>query len=93
VKCGPARFFCYACNRIELRNFRNYERLKLDVERGINVFFGDNGQGKTNLLEAVYLCACARSHRTPRDVDLIRKGADGYTPVSGFWIPAGMRRH
>ncbi len=65
--------------RIDLHNFRNYERLTLDVEPGINVFFGDNGQGKTNLLEAVYLCACARSHRTPRDVDLIRKGSDGYS--------------
>ncbi len=65
--------------RIELRDFRNYQKLELAVQPGINVFFGDNGQGKTNLLEAIYLCACARSHRTSRDVDLIRKGADAYT--------------
>lgn len=65
--------------QIHLQNFRNYESLTLDVEPGINVFFGENGQGKTNLLEAVYLCACARSHRTSRDADLIRKGADGYS--------------
>ncbi|MBP7401248.1 MAG: DNA replication/repair protein RecF [Clostridia bacterium] len=65
--------------RIQLQDFRNYDRLDLSVGPGINVFFGENGQGKTNLLEAVYLCACARSHRTPRDADLIRKGADGYS--------------
>ncbi|NLN46990.1 MAG: DNA replication/repair protein RecF, partial [Clostridiaceae bacterium] len=75
--------------RIELHNFRNYENLTLDVEPGINVFFGDNGQGKTNLLEAVYLCACARSHRTPRDVDLIRKGTDGYTAGVRFMDARG----
>ena len=76
-------------SRIQLKDFRNYERLTLDVEPGINVFFGENGQGKTNLLEAVYLCACARSHRTSRDADLIRKGADGYSAGVKFFDARG----
>lgn len=56
---------------IELRYFRNYVSLKIGTEPGINVFYGDNAQGKTNILEAVYLCACARSHRTAKDNELI----------------------
>jgi len=61
-------------NRIELRNFRNYVSLNIGTEPGINVFYGDNAQGKTNILEAVYLCACARSHRTAKDSELIYHG-------------------
>jgi DNA replication and repair protein RecF len=64
--------------RIELTEFRNYERQVIETEPGINVLFGDNAQGKTNILEAVYLCACARSHRTSRDTDLIRHTSDRY---------------
>ncbi len=76
-------------SRIQLKDFRNYERLTVDVEPGINVFFGENGQGKTNLLEAMYLCACARSHRTSRDADLIRMGADGYSAGVRFFDARG----
>ena len=63
---------------IELQNYRNYQSQTITVEPDINVFFGANAQGKTNILEAVYLCACARSHRTSRDTDLISQGADQY---------------
>lgn len=63
---------------VGLSTFRNYETLKIDLASGINVFFGLNAQGKTNILEAVYLCACARSHRTSRDVDMIKSGYDQY---------------
>lgn len=64
--------------QIELHNFRNYEKQVIDVQQGINVFFGNNAQGKTNILEAIYLCACARSHRTARDSDLIRHEDNKY---------------
>lgn len=64
--------------KIELAEFRNYERQSIATEPGINVFYGDNAQGKTNILEAVYLCACARSHRTSRDADLIRHSSNRY---------------
>ena len=64
--------------RLELRDFRNYESLNLDINEKTNLFFGQNGQGKTNLLEAVYMCSCARSHRTARDQDLVRRGSEKY---------------
>jgi len=61
---------------IELSDFRNYHSQQIAVHPDINVFFGANAQGKTNILEAVYLCACARSHRTSRDTELIRQNGD-----------------
>ena len=63
---------------IQLQNYRNYRRLDLEVEPSINVLYGPNAQGKTNLIEAIYLCACARSHRTSKDRDLILRGNREY---------------
>jgi DNA replication and repair protein RecF len=60
--------------RLTLRNFRNYHRLEFAPARGLSVFFGANAQGKTNLLEAVYLLATTRAARG-NDADLIRWGA------------------
>lgn len=65
-------------NKIVLKQFRNYEHLELSLGPKINFLFGENGQGKTNLLEAIYLCTCARSHRTSKDADLKRKDSDFY---------------
>lgn len=62
--------------RAELRQFRSYEACELAPCEGVNVLLGDNGQGKTNVLEALYLCCTGRSHRTRQDRDLIRWGAD-----------------
>ena len=56
---------------LRLTNFRNYRKLDLSFNDGIHVFYGDNAQGKTNLLEAIFLCTCARSHRTGRDEELV----------------------
>lgn len=64
--------------KLKLKNFRNYEEETIEIASGTNVFVGKNAQGKTNILEAIYLCTCARSHRTGRDSDLIRDGADNY---------------
>lgn len=57
---------------LKLTNYRNYADLALDFSEGINVFLGENAQGKTNLLESIYVLALARSHRTSSDKDLIR---------------------
>lgn len=54
-----------------LQNYRNYERLALDICNGINVFIGNNAQGKTNLLEAIFVLALSKSHRTSKDKELI----------------------
>lgn len=59
---------------LKLHNFRNYGSLELSPEPGINVLTGLNGAGKTNVLEALFLCALNRSHRTSRDGELIRLG-------------------
>lgn len=57
-----------------LLGFRNYHELKIDFSHGLNVIYGDNAQGKTNLLEAVYFLATGKSHRTSRDQELIAEG-------------------
>ena len=61
--------------RIQLTDFRNYEALELAPCQGVTVLVGDNAQGKTNALEAVYLTCTGRSHRTRQDRELIRWGA------------------
>lgn len=60
---------------LKLHDFRNYEELTLAPHPGINILFGQNGSGKTNLLEAVHYCALGRSHRTSVDREVVRKGA------------------
>ncbi|HHY46242.1 MAG TPA: DNA replication/repair protein RecF [Firmicutes bacterium] len=61
-----------------MSNFRNYEKLDLKLGGSVNLFLGNNAQGKTNLLEAVEVAATSRSHRTNRDSELVRWGQDGY---------------
>lgn len=56
---------------LELDNFRNYQNLEVEFSPGVNVFLGSNAQGKTNLLEAIYVLALARSHRSHSDKELI----------------------
>ncbi|MBP5225657.1 MAG: DNA replication/repair protein RecF, partial [Lachnospiraceae bacterium] len=60
---------------VDLDNFRNYGRLHLELDGGVHVFYGDNGQGKSNLLEAVYLAAVNKSFRGSKDKEMIRFGA------------------
>jgi len=60
--------------RIELLQFRNYRELSLEFTRGLNVFVGENAQGKSNLLEGIYLAALGRSFRTTSDEELIAWG-------------------
>ena len=47
---------------LELTNFRNYENQQLDFDEGVNVIYGDNAQGKTNILEAIYFFAMGKSN-------------------------------
>ena len=56
---------------IELRNFRNYDKLKLSLDFNNLVFLGNNAQGKTNLLEAIYYASTLRSFRTNDDFQLV----------------------
>ena len=61
---------------LELSNFRNYESLHLSFSDGTNIFYGDNAQGKTNILESLYMISTTRSHRGVKDRDLIRFGQE-----------------
>ena len=61
---------------IELQNFRNYKLQKINLNSNINVFFGDNAQGKTNILESVFISAFGKSYRAKKDNELIKIGED-----------------
>lgn len=61
---------------LKLRDFRNYGEIELRPHPGVNILFGQNGSGKTNLLEAIHYCALGRSHRTSQDKEVVRKGAE-----------------
>ena len=63
---------------IHLENFRNYGRLDLDVGPSVNIFYGNNAQGKTNLVEGIYVASSITSHRTSKDADLIKFGENEY---------------
>lgn len=67
---------------IELTNYRNYSHLSLSFSDSVNVFLGENAQGKTNLLEAIYVLAIAKSARTSHDKDLI-KWDEEYGKIEG----------
>lgn len=67
---------------LSLRHFRNYEQLSLQFSPQTNVFIGANAQGKTNLLEAIYVLALARSHRTNDDKEMIQWQQD-FAKISG----------
>ncbi|MCR4617688.1 MAG: DNA replication/repair protein RecF [Lachnospiraceae bacterium] len=62
--------------KIELTDYRNYEALELDFDKGTNILFGDNAQGKTNILEAIYVAATTKSHRGSKDSEIIRFGCN-----------------
>src|SRR5665648_788666 len=61
--------------KIELNNFRNYIHLDMDFHKKVNILLGKNAQGKTNLIEAIYLTSIGKSFRTNKDHEMI--GFDG----------------
>ena len=56
---------------LELANFRNYEELNISFNKGTNILYGDNAQGKTNILEAIYVSATTKSHKGSKDKEII----------------------
>lgn len=61
---------------IELKNYRNYDHLKIDFTKGTNILFGDNAQGKTNVLESAYVSGTTKSHKGSKDKDMIQFGKE-----------------
>ena len=61
---------------IELSNFRNYEKLNIQFDNGTNILYGDNAQGKTNILEAAFISGTTKSHKGSKDKEVIRFGQE-----------------
>jgi DNA replication and repair protein RecF len=59
-------------DRIKLKNYRNYDEAEAEFSDTYNIIYGNNAQGKTNIAEAIFLCATGRSHRTSRDNELLK---------------------
>lgn len=68
--------------RLSLENYRNYHELDLNFSQSLNIFLGENAQGKTNLLESIYVLAMTRSHRTNQEKEIIQWGKD-YARIIG----------
>ncbi len=62
--------------KIKLENFRNYTNQEIIFNNGINVIYGNNAQGKTNILEAIFLCSMGKSFRTNKDKELVKINED-----------------
>lgn len=81
------------CKKIKYQNYRNIERAEVALDKGVNVFIGNNAQGKTNAIEAVYYFARGKSFRGAKDKELIRMGAECARVELEFCDSARERRH
>ena len=63
-------------NKIKLENFRNYEKQEIEFDKNVNIIYGDNAQGKTNILEAIFVCCLGKSFRTNKEKEMINKEKD-----------------
>ena len=61
---------------LKLQNFRNYNELSLNFNKDINIIYGNNAQGKTNILESIFVTSIGKSFRTSKDKELIKFGED-----------------
>lgn len=61
---------------LDLKDYRNYSDLSIDFHNGVNILYGDNAQGKTNILEAIYLCSTTKSHKGSKDKEIIKLDKD-----------------
>ena len=62
--------------KIKLENFRNYDLQEIEFDKNVNIIYGDNAQGKTNILESIFICSLGKSFRTNREKELIKKEKD-----------------
>ncbi len=63
-------------NSLEIGNFRNYDFAKIEFHNKTNILYGDNAQGKTNILESIFVCGTTKSHKGSKDQELIRLGEE-----------------
>ena len=65
--------------KIKLLNFRNYKELEINFNKNLNIIYGDNAQGKTNILESIFLCSFGKSFRTTKEKEMIMFGKEKST--------------
>lgn len=70
------RCYIVIIKSLELKNYRNYKDLLIEFSEGTNILYGNNAQGKTNILEAIYVCATTKSHRGSKDREIINFNMD-----------------
>ena len=59
-------------SKVKVNNFRNYNEQEIELEKNVNVFYGENAQGKTNIIEAIFLCSMGKSFRAKQDKEMIK---------------------
>lgn len=62
--------------KIKLQNFRNYKEQEITLNPNINIFYGNNAQGKTNILESIFLCSFGKSFRTSKEKEMVCLGQE-----------------
>ena len=63
-------------SKVNLMNFRNYEKQEIELNNNINIFYGENAQGKTNIIEAIFLTSMGKSFRAKKDLEMIQLGKE-----------------
>ena len=66
-------------NKIKINNFRNYNNEEINLKENVNIFYGENAQGKTNIIEAIFLCSMGKSFRTKKDKEMIKLDSENST--------------
>lgn len=64
--------------KINLKNFRNFKNIKFENLKKVNVIIGNNGTGKTSIIESIYMCSVGKSFRSNNDFNLINENMDNY---------------
>lgn len=73
-------------NKIKLEYFRNYINEEIVLDKNINLFVGDNAQGKTNIIESIYMCAFTKTYRTQKDTDTINMNQDYFRITMNYTV-------
>ena len=70
--------------KIKLTNFRNYKEQEIEFEKNINIFYGDNAQGKTNIIESIFMCSLGKSFRTNKDAEVIKFNEENTSIITEY---------
>ncbi len=77
---------------LKLKNFRNYSDAFVRFSKGVNYIYGLNAQGKTNILESLFFCGCARSHRTNKDINMLMEDTEEFLVKISVEYDSGIKK-